>query len=106
VPIVKARERQERSFKGVDFLVGAVGERIMVTLMTFKEGQSVGLHMHPHEQAGYCIQGRFELTVAGVSNVIEPHDSYVIAGDTPHSYRVLEDALAVEMFSPPREDYL
>jgi hypothetical protein len=38
--------------------------------------------------------------------VIEPHDSYVIAGDTPHSYRVLEDALAVEMFSPPREDYL
>jgi hypothetical protein len=24
----------------------------------------------------------------------------------PHNYRVLEDALAVEMFSPPREDYL
>jgi quercetin dioxygenase-like cupin family protein len=74
--------------------------------MTFREGQSVGTHAHPHEQAGYCFQGRFELTVGGVSTLIEPHDSYVIPGGTPHSYRVLEDALAVEMFSPPREDYL
>jgi quercetin dioxygenase-like cupin family protein len=106
MPIVKGNQRHERSFKGVDFLVGAVGEHIMVTLMTFKEGRSVGTHAHPHEQAGYCIQGRFELTVDGVSTVIEPHDSYVIPGDAPHSYRVLEDALAVEMFSPPREDYL
>jgi quercetin dioxygenase-like cupin family protein len=106
MPVVKGAERQERSFKGVDFLVGAVGEHIMVTLMTFKEGQRVDTHAHPHEQAGYCIEGRFELTVGGVSAVIEPHDSYVIPGDTPHGYRVLEDAVAVEMFSPPREDYL
>jgi quercetin dioxygenase-like cupin family protein len=104
--IVRSRERQERSFKGVDFLVGAVGERMMVTLMTFKKNQRVGTHSHPHEQAGYCIEGSFELTVDGASTVIKEHDSYVIPADAPHSYRVLEDALAVEMFSPPREDYL
>jgi len=40
--IVKATERQGRAFKGVNFLAGAVGERMMVTLMTFKEGQEVG----------------------------------------------------------------
>jgi quercetin dioxygenase-like cupin family protein len=106
MPVVRGEERQKRSFKGVDFLVGAVGERILVTLMNFKEGQSVGTHSHPHEQAGYCIEGRFELTVGGVPTVIEPQDTYVILGDTPHSYRILEDALAVEMFSPPREEYL
>ncbi|MFQ5886041.1 MAG: cupin domain-containing protein [Anaerolineae bacterium] len=103
--IVKATERQERTFKGVDFLVGAVGERMMVTLMTFTEGQEVGKHHHPHEQAGYCIQGRFVLMIDGVSTVIERDDSYVIPGGASHSYRVLEDALAVEVFSPPREDY-
>ena len=103
--IVKASERQERTFKGVDFLVGAVGERMMVTLMTFTEGQEVGTHHHPHEQAGYCIQGRFVLTIDGVSTVIEPDDSYVIPVGASHSYRVLEGALAVEVFSPPREDY-
>lgn len=103
--IVKRGERQERTFKGVNFLVGATGERMMVTLMTFKEGQEVGTHCHPHEQAGYCLQGRFVLTIDGASTVIEPDDSYVIRGDVSHSYRVLEDSLAVEVFSPPREDY-
>ena len=103
--IVKSAERQERSFKGVDFLVGAIGEHMMVTLMTFKEGQEVGTHSHPHEQAGYCIQGRFVLTTDGASTMIEPDDSYVIPSGMLHGYRVLEDALAVEVFSPPREDY-
>ncbi len=36
---------------------------------------------------------------------IEPDDSYIIPGGASHSYRVLEDSLAVEVFSPPREDY-
>jgi quercetin dioxygenase-like cupin family protein len=103
--IVKSAERQLRTFKGVEFMVGATGERTMVTLMTFKQGQKVGMHAHPNEQAGYCIQGRFELTIGEVSTMIEPDDSYVIPGGVPHSYRVLEDALAVEVFSPPREDY-
>lgn len=103
--IVKSTEWQERTFKGVGFRVGATGERMMVTLMAFKEGQEVGTHSHPHEQAGYCIQGRFVLTIDGLSTVIEPDDSYVIPGGASHSYRVLENALAVEMFSPPREDY-
>lgn len=103
--IVKRTERQGRMFKGVNFLVGATGERMMVTLMTFKEGQEVGTHRHPNEQAGYCLQGRFVLAVDGASTVIESEDSYVIRGGASHSYRVLEDSLAVEVFSPPREDY-
>jgi quercetin dioxygenase-like cupin family protein len=104
--IVKSAQRQKRTFKGVDFWVGAVGERMMVTLMTFKKGESVETHTHPHEQAGYCIQGRFELTIEGVPSVIEVDDSYLIPGGIAHSYRILEDSLAVEMFSPPREEYL
>jgi len=103
--IVKAAERQQRRFKGVDFIVGAIGEHMMVTLMPFQEGQEVGAHRHPHEQAGYCIQGRFVLTIDGVSTVIEPDDSYIIPGGASHSYQALKDSLAVEVFSPPREDY-
>ena len=103
--IVKAAEMQKRSFKGVEFLVGAAGERMMVTMMTFKEGQEVGTHAHSNEQAGYCVRGRFELTIAGESTLIEPNDSYVIPAGATHSYCILEDSLAVEVFSPPREDY-
>jgi len=102
---VKSAERKKRSFKGVDFFIGAVGERMMVTLMTFKRDQKEMAHSHPHEQAGYCIQGRFILTIDGQSMEIGPDDSYVIPGGATHDYRVLEDSLSVEMFSPPREEY-
>jgi quercetin dioxygenase-like cupin family protein len=103
--IVKSEQRKKRQFKGIDFLVGATGERMMVTLMTFKKGQEGGTHSHPNEQSGYCIRGRFVLTIKNISSTIEPDDSYVIPADAPHSYRILEDSLAVEVFSPPREDY-
>ena len=35
-----------------------------------------------------------------------PGDSWCIGSDVPHSARALEDSVAVEMFSPVREDYL
>jgi quercetin dioxygenase-like cupin family protein len=104
--LVKAADRKGRRFKGVDFLVGAVGEQMMVTLMTFAQGETVGRHSHPHEQVGYCVSGRFELTVDGEPHLVEPDDSYAIPGGASHSYRILEDSLAVEVFSPPREDYV
>lgn len=103
--IVKNKDRKRREFKGVGFWVGATGERMMVTLMEFKAGQSVGRHSHPNEQAGYCLSGRFKLTINGEETLIEPHDSYAIPANAMHSYQILEDSCAVEMFSPPREDY-
>jgi len=103
--IVKSTERKRRRFKGIYFFVGATGERMMVALMTFRKGQQVGTHSHPHEQSGYCISGRFALTIDNFSSTIEPDDSYVIPTGVPHSYRIIKDSLAVEVFSPPREDY-
>ena len=70
---------------------GATGERMMVSLMTFKRGQEVGSHSHPHEQAGYCVSGRFELTIGDQTAEIGPDDSYVIPGGATHGYRVIED---------------
>lgn len=103
--IARRAEQKQREFKGVKFLVGATGERMMVTLMQFKEGDRVGSHAHPNEQAGYCLWGRFKLTVDGEQSLIQPGDSYLIPGNAEHSYEVLEDSQAVEVFSPPREDY-
>jgi quercetin dioxygenase-like cupin family protein len=103
--IVRSAERKKRKFKGIDFLVGATGERMMVTLMTFKKGQEADTHSHANEQSGYCIRGRFALTVDNESSIVEPDDSYVIPAGAPHTYQILEDSLAVEVFSPPREDY-
>jgi len=103
--IVRSAECKKRTFKGIDFLVGATGERMMVTLMIFKKGQTAETHSHPNEQSGYCFRGRFALTVDNETSIVGPGDSYVIPAGAPHSYEILEDSLAVEVFSPPREDY-
>jgi hypothetical protein len=42
------------------------------------------------EQAGYCVSGRFELTIGDQTAAIGPDDGYVIPGGTRHSHRVLK----------------
>lgn len=102
---VKKQEHKRREFKGVEFVVGATGERMMVTLMQFKRGDRVGTHRHESEQSGYCVSGRFKLRIESEEHLVEPGDSYLIPGNTDHSYEVLENSEAVEVFSPPREEY-
>ena len=100
--IVKRSEMRRQSFQEIEYFVGATGLRAMVTVMAFRKGQTVAAHRHPNEQAGYCLEGRFELTLDDHVFLIEPGDSYAIPGSVSHAYRILEDARAVEVFTPPR----
>jgi len=50
-----------------------------------KRGDRVGRHRHENEQAGYCLSGRFKLTIEGQEGLIEPGDSYLIPGGAEHS---------------------
>ncbi len=63
-------------------------------------------HRHPHEQTGYLVSGRLELTIGDECHLVTPGDSWCIAGNVTHSAVALDDAVAVEAFSPVREDYL
>lgn len=70
------------------------------------KGSGLPIHSHPHEQTGYLISGKIELTMDGKAYDVAPGDSWCIPGDVEHSASVLEDALVVEVFSPVREDYI
>jgi quercetin dioxygenase-like cupin family protein len=63
-------------------------------------------HAHPHEQTGYLVKGKIRLTIGQETFVVEPGDSWCIPGNMDHSAEVLENSLAVEVFSPVRKDYL
>ena len=85
----------------------AWGERIMLSKLTIEPDGEVPEHSHPHEQAGYCIEGRFELVVDGKAKVIEAGELYVIPGGAVHSARGLgARSVTLDVFSPVREDYL
>ena len=85
----------------------AWGEKIMLSKLTIEADGEIPTHSHPHEQAGYCIEGRFELVVDGEARVIESGQMYIIPGNAVHSARGLgARAVTLDIFSPVRDDYL
>lgn len=62
-------------------------------------------HSHRNDQVGYLIYGRVEMTIGDQVRIIMPGDGYAIPGGITHSARALVDSLAIDVFSPPRDDY-
>lgn len=84
----------------------AAGERMMQMYVTLAQGAHLPLHSHPHEQLTYLLSGRLRLVVGGVMYELVAGDALLIPGGTPHEADVLEEAVALDTFSPPREDLL
>lgn len=82
------------------------GEQTLMAEFRLQAGAELPVHDHPHEQTGYLVSGRMDLIVDGETWALEPGDSWCIAGGMPHRAVAHEDSVAVEVFSPVREDYL
>ena len=82
------------------------GKNTLLARFKLEKGGAVPDHRHPHEQTGFLVSGCLELTIDGVTHRAEAGSSWCIPGDTPHSAVAVEDSVAVEVFSPVREDYL
>jgi len=82
------------------------GARTLLTEFRLKKGADLPLHSHPHEQTGYLVSGRMILTIGNEVDEMQKGDSWVIPGNEPHRATILADSVAVEIFSPVREDYL
>jgi quercetin dioxygenase-like cupin family protein len=82
------------------------GQRVMMSFVHFDPDGEVLEHSHPHEQMGTVLEGEFELVIAGETRVVRQGDAYHIPPNVCHSARALRaPAVALDIFSPPREDY-
>ena len=81
------------------------GDRMLLVEITLREGALVPPHSHPHEQIGYLIRGQLEFTIDAEKTVVASGDGYTIPGGVTHSAVALVDSVAVEVFSPVREEY-
>ncbi len=99
------------SVQPVEMLPGVVrrtmtaGDRMMLIEVQLEERAVVPLHTHPHEQTGYLVSGRLRFQVAGETRDLSPGDSWMIPGGVPHEVTALEPAIAIDIFSPPRDEY-
>ena len=84
-------------------------ERLMVAHIYLDEGSIVPLHEHENEQLTYIIEGvlRFWLGEEQ-SEVIDVRAGEVlhIPSGVPHKAEALEKTLDVDIFCPPRQDWL
>ena len=104
--IVKAGNATRKSFLGTSFDLLAVGEQTMLTRMRFRKGKDVPPHRHPNEQTGFVLSGRFRFRFGKYDEVLGPGDSYSIPADMEHSIEMIEDGEVIDVFVPPRQDYL
>jgi quercetin dioxygenase-like cupin family protein len=82
------------------------GAKTLMVEFRLAKGADLPAHQHPHEQTGYLVSGRIDLTIDGCVHPVRPGDSWCIPGGATHSAKIHEDAVAVEVFAPVREDYL
>ncbi|MEI7635852.1 MAG: cupin domain-containing protein [Syntrophus sp. (in: bacteria)] len=80
-------------------------ENMTFSYWQVKEGAVLPEHSHPHEQVANLIAGKFEMTVAGETRIIEPGMVAVIPPEAKHSGRALTDCFIIDVFYPIRDDY-
>jgi quercetin dioxygenase-like cupin family protein len=85
------------------------GQRMMLAHIYLKQGSIVPKHSHENEQLTYVLEGtlRFHLGEHLEETVdVRAGEVLHIPSNVPHRAEALEDCLDVDIFSPPRADWL
>ena len=85
------------------------GQRLMVAQVMIKKGGIVPMHSHENEQLTQVIDGALRFWIG--SEDAEPIDVRSgeilhIPSNVPHKAEALEDTNDVDVFTPPRQDWL
>jgi len=84
-------------------------ERMMIAHVYFKKGDDVPQHHHENEQITYILSGalHFWFGADGQDEItVRAGEVVVIPSNVPHRALALEDTLDVDIFNPPRQDWL
>jgi quercetin dioxygenase-like cupin family protein len=90
---------------GIMMKVVAYGDNSLLCEFHLKKDSTVPLHQHAQEQTGYLVSGKMRF-FGGEEFIAEPGSGWSFKGGVMHGVEVLEDSVAIEVFSPIRQDYL
>jgi unsaturated pyranuronate lyase len=83
-----------------------VGDKIMLARVIMKKGGHVPLHHHHNEQVTYILEGSLKFAINGKEIVVRAGEVLCIPPNMPHEAWALEDTVDLDVFNPPREDWL
>jgi quercetin dioxygenase-like cupin family protein len=82
------------------------GDRVTFALIELEPGTIVPEHSHENEQVGMVLSGSLTFTIGGETREVGPGQAWCITAHVPHSVvSGPEGAVAVEVFSPVRDDW-
>ena len=83
-------------------------ENVMFLFVTVPPRAEVPMHSHRHEQMGVCLKGKAELRTETEKATVTEGMFYWFKPNEKHSVISLVDkpSLFLDVFNPPREDYL
>lgn len=84
------------------------GERMMLAHVYLAKGCIVPQHSHENEQLTYILSGalRFWIGPEEREVMVRAGEVLVIPSNVLHKAEAVEDTLDVDIFSPPRQDWL
>ena len=79
---------------------------LMQVEFAFDAGSIGALHSHPHVQSSYVAEGRFEVTIDGMTKSIGKGGSFIVPSGLVHGVKALEAGRLIDSFAPARADFL
>ena len=82
------------------------GDQITMSRLSLRKGAVVPRHQHVNEQITTMESGRLRFIFDDQELVVQTGDSLQIPSNVPHRVEALEDSVALDLFSPTREDWI
>ena len=102
----KSEGKYRDMLPGIKMRTASYGEKTLMSEFIINKGIALPSHSHVHEQTGYLVSGKLILKIGEEFFETLPGDSWCVKSGIEHSAEALEDSVAIEVFSPLREDYL
>ena len=81
-------------------------EHMTIARLKIRKGALVPLHQHPNEQVSMIDAGVLRFEVGGREALAKAGDMVRIPSGVPHFVEALEDSVATDLFTPPRQDWI
>lgn len=101
-----AKVKSFHAYEGLTRKVHAFSDTLMLTEHHMAKGSVFPRHSHPHEQLAYLISGHIRVCCGDYTFEAHGGDSFVVAGGIEHQVWAIEESVALDIFTPVREDYL
>jgi unsaturated pyranuronate lyase len=83
-----------------------VGDGMMLARVLLKKGCVVPTHSHHNEQITYILEGALKFEIEGKEIVVSAGEVLCIPPHLPHKATALEDTVDLDVFNPPRADWM